>query len=185
MLFLACVALGVILGLATGGRLGNVARLRLRWPWLVVVAFVIREATVLTPLRNVEGIQYVYAASFAALLAWILWHVNRVPGLWLGAAGSALNLVVIAANNGRMPVAPEVAGSLVQRGHVGQYTLMGSGTHFNWLADWIVLPGPFTLGVYSPGDLIVAVGTVVVIVLVMRLKTEPEETSRRIVNDPP
>src|ERR1700730_488644 len=125
MVFLVSIALGIIVGLVIHGRLDNLARLQFRWSWLVVAALVVREATVLTPLRNIDGIQYVYAASLAVLVGWTLWHINRIRGIWLVAIGSALNLVVIAANGGRMPVAPELAGSLIQRGHLGQYTLMG------------------------------------------------------------
>ena len=184
MLLLAALVLGVVAGMAMRGSLDNLGRLRFRWPWLVIVALVVREATVLTPLRNVEGIQYLYAVSLAALVAWTLWHVNRVRGIWLVATGSALNLLVIAANAGRMPVAPELAGSLIQRGHVGQYVLMGSGTRLSWLADSIALPGPIKEA-YSPGDLIVAVGIAAVIVLAMRTRPGPDETQRRIVSDPP
>lgn len=184
MLFLVAIAVGVIVGLAMHGSLENLARIRFRWPWLVVAALIVREATVLTPLRNVDGIQYVYAASLATLVGWTLWHAHRVRGILVVAAGSALNLVVIAANRGRMPVALEAAGPLVQRGHLGQYTLMGSGTHLNWMADWIVLRwGP--LEAYSPGDLIVAVGIALVIVLAMRTRTRLADTERRIVSDPP
>jgi hypothetical protein len=176
LLFLAAVALGVIVGLATRGSLENFARLRFRWPWLVIAALVVREATVLTPLRNVDGIQYLFAATLATLVVWTLWHVNRVRGIWLVAAGSTLNLLVIAANGARMPVAPELAGSLIQRGHLGQYTLMGSGTRLSWLADWIALPGPARFEAYSPGDLIVALGIAVVIVLALRSRTGLAET---------
>ncbi|MDQ2923284.1 MAG: DUF5317 domain-containing protein, partial [Candidatus Dormibacteraeota bacterium] len=107
---------GFIVGFAARGTLENLGRLRLRfqWPWVVIAAVVVREAAVLTPLRNVEGVQYVYTATLAALVAWTVWHINRVRGIWLVAAGSALNLVVIAANGGRMPVASELAGRLVQ-----------------------------------------------------------------------
>ena len=101
MLFLVALALGVIVGLAVRGSLEKFARIRFRWPWLVVAALVVREATVLTPLRNIDGIQLVYSASLAALIAWTLWHIKRVRGLWLVAIGSTLNLVVIAANGGR------------------------------------------------------------------------------------
>ena len=184
MLFLVAIAAGVIAGLAARGSLENLARIRFQWPWLVVAVLAVREAAVLTPLRNVDGIQYVYAASLAVLVAWTLWHVARVRGIWLVATGSALNLVVIAANGGRMPVAPELAGSLIQRGHLGQYTLMGSGTNLNWLADWIsVRWGPAEA--YSPGDLVVAFGIAAVIVLAMRSGTGLDETRPRIVSDPP
>jgi len=185
LLFLVALGLGVIVGLAFRGSMENFSRLRFRWPWLVIAALVVREATVLTPLRNVDGIQLVYAASLTALVAWTVWHVNRVRGIWLVSVGSALNLVVIAANSGRMPVAPDLAGSLVQRGHLGQYTLMGPGTHLNWLADWIALPAPLKFETYSPGDLMVAVGIAAVIVLAMRPGTRLPETETRIVSDPP
>ena len=186
MLFFASIAVGFIAGWAARGSLANVGNIRFRWPWFVVAALLVRGATLLTPLRTVEGIQYVYLASLAAVLGWMLWNLNRVRGIWLAAAGTALNLVVIAANGARMPVSAELAGPvLVQRGHLGQYALMTPGTHLNWLADWIALPGPFKLEAYSPGDLILAAGTAVVIVLAMRTQTGLDETSRRIVSDPP
>jgi hypothetical protein len=186
VLFLAGIVVGFIAGLAARGSFANIGNIRFRWAWLVVAALLVRGATLLTPLRSLDGIQYVYLASLAALVGWMVWNVNRVGGIWLTAAGTALNLVVIAANGARMPVAPELAGPLlVERGHIGQYTLLSSGTHLNWLADWIALPGPFKLEAYSPGDLVVALGIAVVIVLAMRSRSEPDETSPRIVSDPP
>src|SRR6202022_1373643 len=113
MIWVAAIVLGLIVGFATHGTLDNLARLQFRWPWLVVAVLAIRAAAVLTPLRGVDGVQYLDMAALAGLVAWALWHVKRVAGIWLVAAGSAVNLVVIAANSGRMPVAPELAGSLV------------------------------------------------------------------------
>jgi len=56
---------------------------------------------------------------------------------------------------------------------------MGPGTQLNWLADWIALPGSVSACLreaYSPGDLVVALGIAVVVLLAMR--TKPEETRR-------
>jgi hypothetical protein len=188
MLWIAAIGFGLIVGFATHGTLDKLARLHFRWPWLVVAVLALRAAAVLTPLRGVDGVQYAYAAGLAALIAWALWHVNRVAGIWLIASGSVLNLVVIAANGGRMPVAPELAGSLVQRGHAGQYVVMSSGTHLNWLADWISLRG-FTgwgpVEAYSPGDLIIALGIATVIALAMRPRAGAAATRAGIVGDPP
>ena len=184
MLWLAALAVGLVAGFAAGGRISNLGRLRFRWPWLVVAALILRAATILPPLNRFDGSQWLYVGSLTAVLAWTIWHIDRLPGIWLVAAGSAVNLFEIAANGGRMPVVPEAAGALVHHGQVGQYTVMGSGTHLNWLADWIVVRwGP--LEAYSPGDLIVATGIVVVIVLAMRSRTRLADTSRRIVSDPP
>ncbi len=167
MVVLVPLVAGLLIGLATGGNIGNLAHMRFRWPWFVLAVLLIREAVLLTPLNRIEGVQYVYVAALAALIVWTAWHVRLVPGVWVVTAGAALNLVVILANGARMPVAPALAGVLVQRGHVGQYVLMSSNTNLNWLADWIGFPSPLR-GAYSPGDLLIAVGIGVVTFLVVR-----------------
>jgi hypothetical protein len=188
VLLLVPLVLGLLLGVITGGKLGNVLFLQFRWPWWVIVALVIREATVFTPLSRIDGVQYVYAAMVVALIAWMLWNVNRLRGVIVVAAGTALNLLVILANGARMPVTPSSAGSLVERGHVGQYTLMGAGTNLNWLGDWIAVPGPLG-GTYSPGDLVVGLGIGIVAFYATRrprpAQIELREPSSRIVSDPP
>lgn len=188
MLLLAAVVVGLVVGLLSGGKLGNLAHITFRWPWFVLVALLIREAVVYTPLSRIEGVQYVYAAALAALIAWALLHVDRLPGVWVVAAGAAMNLVVVLANGARMPVASSAAGSLLQRGHAGQYVVMGSGTNLNWLADWMVVPGPLG-GVYSPGDVVVAFGIAIVACFATRHRPAPttklDETTGRIGSYPP
>lgn len=196
MLLLAALFIGLALGMATGGRIDNLANLRFRWPFFVLAVLLVKEVGVITPLSRVDGAQIVYAVSLAALIAWTIWHVDLLPGVWLVSIGAALNLVVVAANGGRMPVAPELAarGShiLVDQGIVGQYVLMGPDTHLNWLADWLALPGPLGTWLpeaYSPGDLVVALGIAVVAFLATKRRPGPDsilgETSARIVSDPP
>ena len=171
MLVLVPLVAGLLIGLATGGNIGNLAHMRFRWPWFVLAVLVIREAVLLTPLNRVEGVQYVYVVALAALIAWTALHIKRLPGVWVVTAGAALNLVVILANAARMPVAPALAGVLVQRGHVGQYVLMSSSTNLNWLADWIGFPWPVR-GAYSPGDLLIALGIgIVTLLAVVQLPT--------------
>jgi len=161
LLFLVAIVLGVVAGLLVGGRITNLARIRFRWPWLLVLAVLVREAVLLTPLNRVEGAQYTYLVTLAAIVAWTIWNLNRLPAIWLITAGSALNMIVIAANRGRMPVAPEIAGTLLRRGTIGQYTVMGSGTNLNFLGDWITLyPVPEA---YSLGDVLIAIGIAVAV----------------------
>jgi Family of unknown function (DUF5317) len=187
VLWIAALGIGIAAGYVIGGRIDNLSRLRFRWPWVVVAALVVRAAILITPLRHVDGAQYVYLAALTALVAWTLWQIEQVRGIWLIAMGSALNLVVIATNGARMPVAPELAGSLVHSGQLGQYTLMTAETNLNWLADWIALPGigRWLPEAYSPGDVVVALGIGVVIALAMRSQTGSVETRPRIVSDPP
>jgi hypothetical protein len=187
LLWIAALGLGLVAGFAFRGRIDNLARLHFRWPWLILGVLVVRVAVVVTPLRAVEGIQYVYLAALTVLVAWTLWQIELVRGIWLIAAGSVLNLVVIAANGARMPVAPVLAGGLVQSGHLGQYTLIAPDTNLAWLADWIALPGigRVVAEAYSPGDVVVALGVGAVVALAMRSQTGSTETKARIVSDPP
>lgn len=99
-----------------------------------------------------------------------------------------MNLVVVIANGARMPVDPALAGSLVNRGHIGQYVVMGGGTNLGWLGDWIGVPGPLG-GAYSPGDVVIAIGIAAVAFFATRqgpaAATKLDETSGRIGSYPP
>lgn len=187
MLWLVAIALGLIAGLVTGGSIDNFSRVRFKWPLLVLGAVVIREVVLLTPLNRVDGAQYVYLAALAAIVAWTIRHFDLLPGVWLVSAGGALNLLVIGVNGARMPVAPALAGSLLSRGEIAQYKLMGPGTNLNSLGDWISLP-PLPEA-YSPGDVVIAAGLALVVYLITRRPTRSQTddagTSRRIVSDPP
>ena len=166
MIFFAAIGLGIVLGMLTGGRIENLARLQFRWPLLVLAALIVREAILLTPLNAVNGAQYVYLLGLVVIVGWTVWHWRRLRGIWLVTLGGALNVIVIAANGARMPVAPESAGSLNSRGTYGQYTLMGSHTNLNFLGDWIRLyPLP---GVLSVGDVLIALGLAIVVFLAVR-----------------
>lgn len=156
MLFLVAIVVGVLAGLAVGGRLANLARLQFHWPWLVPLAVIAREVILITPLNRVEGAQYLYLVALLALVGWTVWNLDRVPVVWIVTAGAVLNVIVIGVNSGRMPVAPQLAGPLAGRGVIGQYVLMSSSTQLNALGDWIPMLG--APSAVSIGDLLIAVG---------------------------
>jgi Family of unknown function (DUF5317) len=185
VLFLVSIAVGIVAGLVSGGKLARLMRLDVRGGAVVIAILAIRVITQFTPLRSVEGLQYVFALTLAAAAAWCIWNLDRLPSLALVALGAVLNLAAIVANGGRMPVSPDVA---TVRAHVVQYIAMTPDTRLNWLADWIGLPGtagsPWW-GAYSPGDLVISAGALILVVLAMRSQTRLAETDRRIVSDPP
>lgn len=175
MLWILAIVLGLVVGLASGGSIANLARIRFRWPWVLVAAVAVREVIVFTPLSGVDGSQYAYVVSLALIVLWTVWHFQRVPGMVVVSIGSLLNLVVVLANGGHMPVAVDFArsqlhGILLARGTIGQYTVMGPNTRLNQLGDWISL-APLPSG-YSPGDILVAVGVALVVVLGLHRRPE-------------
>jgi hypothetical protein len=154
-----------VAGLAAGGSMRRLLQLRLRWPLVVVAALAVRLLGVRGPLVASPLTPLLFAASLLALLAWALWHRDVLRGSSLIALGLAINLAVVLANGGRMPVSRAGAGAassaLARRGVWGQYTLAGSGTRLHWLGDWIAFPPPVgrvVREVYSPGDLVVCLG---------------------------
>jgi hypothetical protein len=168
MLFLLGCLVGLLAGLATGGRLHGLTTIRFRWPLLVVVALLIKEAGTAWPLSEMAITPYLFTVSLAALIAWAVWHARQMPGMWLVALGMTSNLVVVLANGFRMPAfrgTPSVFKYLLQ-GPIGQYIHGGPDTRLAFLSDWIGMPGPigvlFPQG-YSPGDLLVMVGLVLVL----------------------
>jgi uncharacterized protein DUF5317 len=166
MLWLGAIVLGVAFGLLTGGKITNLGKVRFRWPWVVLGVILVRFLVLATPLNAVERAQYLYVLALAVIVGWTALHYKRVRGIWLISIGALLNLIVILANGGRMPVAPELARSMGGRATVGQYTVMGSQTNLNFLGDWIRLgPSPEA---YSLGDVLIGVGLAIVVFLAIR-----------------
>src|SRR3981081_1122125 len=160
MIWALAMVAGAVAGLLTGGSIENFARLRFRLPLLVLGAVAVRFIVLRAPVGRLEGAEYLYVVALTAIVAWTVLHFDRLPGIWFVTAGGVLNLTVILANAGHMPVAPDLAGALVQRGHSGQYTVMGPNTVLSGLGDWItIFPFPEA---YSAGDLVIAVGIALV-----------------------
>ena len=186
MLLAAAGLVGLVVGLLTGGSLRNLLQRRLRWPLVVIAAFVIRELEIRTPLGSAAWGPAIFALSLAVLLAWAAWHHDRLPGIWLVVVGIGMNLVVVLVNGGRMPVALAAAhlgpAQLRDQGTFAQYALAGPDTHLGWLGDWIVLPPPIGRlfpQAYSPGDLVSTAGFAVVLFLATR--PDPKSTRRRVI----
>src|SRR5258708_19361307 len=106
-----------------GGSFDRLSRLHFRWPWIVVAVLVARSVVLLTPLKAVDGVQYVYLVALTVLVAWTIWQIEMVRGICLIALVSALNLVLIAANGAPMPVAPMLASNPDTTRQLPQHTI--------------------------------------------------------------
>ena len=170
-MLLDAAVLTVIVGIAIGGgRLGRLKELDLRAPWVFVLAAAVQVGLMIAGARGAAfGAQGLYVLTFVLVLLGI-WANRRLPGMWLVGAGVLLNLVVIAANGGSMPVDRDLA---VRAGSTAMVELLDSttytnhmaaeeGTRLRWLGDVLALPmavpRPKFFSPGSVGDILVTLG---------------------------
>jgi hypothetical protein len=130
---------------------------------LAFLACLVQLASVLTHLWRFELLLVT-----AALLAIFCWLNRRRVGLPLATVGIALNLLVMGANGGTMPVSPT---TLVRMSSVSAKS--GTALHLTkdrvladdqarlpWLGDRLLLPGYLRyLAAWSIGDVLIIMGT--------------------------
>ena len=142
--------------------------------WLAFVAFIPQLVAFYLPATRSLISDCLAAASLVTsqtLLLGFAWMNRRLAGMWLLILGLALNLAVIIANGGFMPISPESAGDLiptaaVQLMNVGSrfgfskdVLLLPEDMHLGWLSDRFLLPEWFSYQVaFSLGDIFVATG---------------------------
>jgi hypothetical protein len=170
MSLLSALALGLLIGLLTGGRLTNLATLRLRW-WVPVLLALAIQLVIFTPFLPIPQAWLPPAYVTSDLLALVFVLANaKVAGMPVVAVGSASNLLAIVANGGRMPVDAHLLalarGQAYERAvaagqEASNSVIAGAQTRLGWLTDRILIPPPFPLPtVISIGDLLIAAGIV-------------------------
>ncbi len=172
-LFLAAVVAGLLIGWLRGGSLAALGSARIRALWLVLPAFAVELYLAIGLGRDVPWWVLPLHLGANALLLGVVLLNRRVPGMALLALGLALNLVVIAANGGLMPVSPELwaARHAAEPVAIGQHPpqtkdilLPRDQARLWWLGDVLALPegSPVRL-IASAGDLVIALGLVIVL----------------------
>jgi hypothetical protein len=145
------LVLGIVGGIAFGGDWRRLGQIPLRWVPVLLAALAIRVLGLVIPFALAVYLAALAGTAVAAIL-------NRhLPGVTLIAAGSLLNIGVIALNGG-MPVDPAAVATAnaisydADRLHVP----FGPETRLPLLAD--VIPLALVRGVYSVGDVVIAIG---------------------------
>jgi Family of unknown function (DUF5317) len=164
MLLLAAFAATVAGALLLGRRFDRLEQLRLRAVWAVATAAVIQLGVLsLAPAGDAAG-AILHLASYA-LAGWFVFANRAIPGVVLLAAGGALNLIAIAANDGVMPAsesAMRIAGVEATDGF--QNSAAVADPHLLFLGDVIPVPLPQPLGnVASVGDIVIVAGAVALV----------------------
>ena len=179
------VAVGLLLGLLAGGRLDNLANIRLRFLPLLFLGVIVRFGTELGlsyGLTTFENLRVPLLALAYGLLLFTLWQNRFYPGLILAFVGIAMNAMAILANGGYMPVwdqAYEAAGLSGPINSQLHYVMSSSDPAFllrlGLLGDIIPIPIPPVQNVASIGDIFLTAGLAFFLfATLLRKPPEPE-----------
>ncbi|MFV2043781.1 MAG: DUF5317 domain-containing protein [Anaerolineales bacterium] len=195
MLLLSVIAISALIGLAAGGRIQSFARLRIRYAWIPVALFVLQKLIVELPIVKATTASFMapalLAASYGALVLFLLVNLS-VPGIKLVLIGLVLNLTVMLANGGYMPVTRE---GLERTGHADRIVvrdelalvkgsksivLEPEGTRLYLMSDIFRVPEPYPFATnFSLGDIAITAGVAVMVLRTMLNETEAD-TGRKV-----
>ena len=178
MILAFAVVAGVVVALARGGSLKRLADLSIRLAWLALLCLLVQLYVIYCPedqletQRTTQGILMVL--SYGAL-GYVVWANRWITGMTVILLGVVLNLVVMAANGGFMPVSRE---AIIATGTRTAQGLPAEGSRLSrskdvllppeharvwFLGDVIMAPSLPVPKVLSLGDLVVALGAFVLL----------------------
>jgi hypothetical protein len=141
--------------------------------WLVFLGFLPQLFVIYLGNRFASVPDWLAAISIltSQLLLLVFAGLNRrLPGMWVLIAGLILNLAVMAANGGFMPINPDTAERIVGAERIASFELgsrfgykdillPAKETRLEWLADRFLPPVWFPYQVaFSLGDVLIAMG---------------------------
>lgn len=163
MLTIYIAAVALLLIVCTGGRLAQLAHVRIRHSWLLWLALadqIVIISVVPDSHRTVLAVAHV--ASYVAAGICVVLN-RRLPGIWLIGLGGALNGLVITVNGGTLPTSAEALRTAGRVAEADQFTNSGvvESPRLAFLGDAFAtpawLPGHT---VFSIGDIAIWVGIV-------------------------
>jgi Family of unknown function (DUF5317) len=162
------------LGLVLGGRLGNLAELRLRASWLLFVAITLQVVAfpfAFLPWTMDAGVASVlWLTSYGFLI--VAAFVNRgIAGVPIVALGMCMNVAAIVANGGTMPVSPSAMHDAGRTAATQANSTAAADPRIEWLVDRWASPDWIPLAnVFSIGDVVIAAGAVVIVLYAMGVR---------------
>jgi MFS family permease len=167
---LGAIVLGLIAGLLTGGSIGRLASVRLRYIWLIFAALALRSGIDLAAGAGIalpDGLRILTLLLAYSLLVVGLAANRTYPGILLALVGVMSNGVVVLLNGGRMPIwEPSLAAAGFTAADVSPalHALLPAGLdasfffHLGPLSDVIPIPFPIVQNVASIGDVFLSAG---------------------------
>ena len=172
-MFIQGVIVAIIIGYALKGRLKNFERVQLKGLYLIVVAFMLEVLVIILIRNNVinQGvITYLVDLCMYIILFYFVYLNRTDPFILIIGFGSLLNAIPIFLNGGSMPVSHEAAvkvGLTMNVTKEGLYNVINSSTRVWFLSDIIPYKIISKL-VISIGDIIIAIGLMLFIIIRMK-----------------
>ena len=168
-LFFAVIAAALVIAVLIGGDVRRLSQIKLRHLELLLAAFAVKVAVaILGTTHSPVAVSVARPLNVigAILLLAVVWFNRRIPGALLFGAGLTLNLIVIVAFGGRMPVLlptdvdPNSPVLALLRGGLDPLHVVLTQPQGLWfIGDIFAIPG---LGGHSSlvsiGDLLMAAG---------------------------
>jgi hypothetical protein len=179
MVFIDVAVVGLVIGRLLGGRLSALADAPIKgsgFAFAAILLQVIAFPSGVFPWETPSSVaRMLWLASYALLISMLLRNV-RLRGIPVVALGLCSNLVAIVANGGLMPVRPSALTGAGRSYHLHNNSIDLSHPHFAALVDrWAVPHWVPLANVFSVGDVLIAVGTLICIVAAMRSPAVPNE----------
>lgn len=175
MFVLYAIAIGLVIGKLAGGSIGALSEMRIRWSWVILAGLVFQVVLFSGPVADRVGDlgPLLYVASTGVVLGAVLrnWRIAGLPIVVLGAVSNA---AAILANGGFMPASPGALLALGRSFPAG-YSNSSIVPHpaLEPLTDIFAVPPPLPFAnVFSIGDVLIAVGVMVVITVGMRRRRQ-------------
>ena len=176
MFILYAIVVGLVVGLASRGRIAGLASIELRWPGAILAGLLIQLVlfTEAVAARVGDLGPGLYVASTALVLAAVVRNW-RIPGMVVVIAGAACNLAAIVANGGYMPAGRDALAALGKHMPEGYTNSAIVPDATLWpLTDIFALPAWLPMAnIFSVGDVLIGVGVALTIVLAMRRPPAP------------
>jgi hypothetical protein len=177
VILLAALVVSFVVGVLRGGTLARLVALPLRWPGVPVLAFAAQALLMWFPEPRLAGLSLhigILMLSYLALL-FTVWVNRRLPGMVVLGLGLVLNLTVMLANGGYMPITPQAMERIGHGDGAGivpgtrvagskDVALPREQTNLWFLSDVLVLAAPFPIpSAFSVGDVCIALGAFVLV----------------------
>jgi hypothetical protein len=173
------IFLALLIGYMVKGKLTNLLAIQWRGLYLPIGAVLIEGVASLIHERRMLDFDVtlgIQVLVYGLLIAFFVMN-RHISGLQLVGVGVFLNLVVVFANGGYMPVSTTMAEAYgfvetltgLKQGAIFGHNVLTPETTLSVLGDWIHIPPPYWFPKsVSPGDLIMDFGFVVTIISGMR-----------------